>query len=193
MEAYELIAGMVRTDENLIQSAEELDKAIDHIVQLIQDSCNLYLNNSFPSSAFLSITACEEVSKAHIGPFTDGKHPVKKGRNAFRDHKTKHQIAALPTVPMGQRLEEALGKAELQRIMNMAQNSGFVQARENALYFQRENSKLVIPTEKVDKKLARSLALFAIEVFDDALVGLTNHSYEMDDITDALFDTVKNT
>jgi len=193
MEVFELIAGMARTDENLIQSAEDLDKTIDHIVQLIQDSCNLYLNGSFPSSAFLSITACEEVAKAHIGSFTDGTHPVKNGRNVFRDHKTKHQMAALPTVPMGQRLEEALGKTELQRIMNMAQNSGFVQARENALYFQRENSKLVVPTEKVDKKLARSLALFAIEVFDDALVGLTNHSYEMDDITDALFDTVKNT
>jgi len=193
MEVFELITGMARTEENLIQSAEELNKAIDHIIQLIQDSCSLYLAGSFPSSVFLSITACEEVAKAHIGSFTDGKHPVKNGRNVFRDHKTKHKMAALPTVPMGQRLEEALGKSELQKIMNMAQNSGFNQTRENALYFQRENSKLVVPTEKIDKKLARSLALFAIEVFDDALVGITNHSYKMDNITDALFETVKNT
>ena len=102
-------------------------------------------------------------------------------------------MAALPTVPMGQRLEDALGKEELQRIMNMAQNAGFVQARENSLYFQRENDNLVVPSEKIDKNLARSLALFAIEVFDDALVGMTNHSYEMDDITDALFEQVKTT
>ena len=193
MEVFELIAGMARTNENLIQSADELNKAIDHIVQLIQDSCYLYLNGSFPSSAFLSITACEEVAKAHIGSFTDGKHPVKNRRNVFRDHKSKHQMAALPTVPMGKRLEEAIGSTELQKIMNMAHNSGFVQVRENAMYFQRQNSKLVIPAEKVDKKLARSLALFAIEVFDDALVGITNYSYEMDDITDALFDEIKNT
>lgn len=193
MEIYELIADIARTDKNLIQSVEELNKAIDHIVQLIQDSCNLYINDSFPSSAFLSITACEEVAKAHIGSFTDGKHQVKQGRNMFTDHKTKHEMAALPTVQMGQRLVDALGKVELKRIMNMAQNSGFVQIRENALYFQRENSKLAVPTEKVDKKLARSLALFAIEVFDDALVGLTSHSLDMDDITDELFETVKNT
>lgn len=193
MEVSKLIAGMARTDENLIQSAEELNKAIDHIVQLIQDSCNLYLAESFPSSVFLSITACEEVAKAHIGAFTDGKHPVKKGKNVFRDHKTKHKMAALTTVPMGQRLEEALGKTELKKIMSMAQNSGFNQTRENALYFQRENRKLVVPAEKIDKKLARSLALFAIEVFDDALVGVTSHSYEVDNITDALFETVKNT
>jgi AbiV family abortive infection protein len=193
MKVFELIRGMARTDENLIQSAEELDKAIDHIVQQIQDSCALYFNGSYPSSVFLSITACEEVAKANIGSFIDGKHPKKKGHNVFRDHKTKHLMAALPTVPMGQRLEEALGKAELQRVMNMAQNAGFVQVRENALYFQREKGSLVIPSEKVDSKLARSLALFAIEVFDDALVGMTNHSYEMDDITDTLFEQVKNT
>jgi len=193
MEVFELIHGMVRTDENLIQSAEELDKTVDHIVQLIQDSCTLYMKDSYPSSAFLSITACEEVAKAHIGSFTDGKHPDKKGRNVFRDHKTKHQMAALPTVPMGQRLEAALGQDELQRVMNMAQNSGFVHTRENALYSQRENGSLVIPSEKIDKKLARTLALFAIEVFDDAIVGLTNYSCEMDKITDALFEQVKNT
>jgi len=193
MEVFEFIQGMARTDENLIQSAEELDKAIDHIVQLIQDSCSLYLSGSYPSSAFLSITACEEVAKAHIGSFTYGQHPDKKGRNMFRDHKTKHQMAALPTVPMGQRLEEAIGKVELQRIMKTAQNGGFVQVRENAIYFQRKNDKLVIPSEKIDKELARALALFAIEVFDDALVGLTNHSYEMDDITDKLFEQIKNT
>ncbi|SPD74699.1 conserved hypothetical protein [uncultured Desulfobacterium sp.] len=193
MEVFELIQGIARTDENLIQSAEELDKTVDHIVQLIQDSCTLYMKGSYPSSAFLSITACEEVAKAHIGSFTDGKHPDKKGRNIFMDHKTKHQMAALPTVPMGKRLEDALGKDELQRVMNMAQNAGFVQTRENALYFQRENGSLVIPSEKIDKKLARTLALFAIEVFDDALVGFTNHSYEIHDITDALFEQVKNT
>lgn len=193
MEVFELIQSMARTDDNLIQSADDLDKAINHIVQQIQDACTLYFNGSYPSSVFLSITACEEVAKAHIGSFTDGANPGKKGRNAFRDHKTKHQMAALPTVPMGQRLEDALGKGELQRIMSMAHNAGFVQTRENALYFQRENGNLIMPTEKIDKKLARSLALFAIEIFDDALVGMTNHSYKMDDITDALFEQVKNT
>lgn len=193
MEVFKLIQGMARSDKNLIQSTEELDKAIDHIVRLIQDSCTLYLSRSYSSSAFLSITACEEVAKAHIGSFTDGTHSEKKGPNVFRDHKTKHAMAALPTVLMGQRLEKALGRGELQRVMNMAQNAGFVQTRENALYFQREKGSLVTPSEKIDKSLSRSLALFAIEVFDDALVGMTKHSYEMDDITDALFEQVKNT
>jgi AbiV family abortive infection protein len=193
MDVIDLIHRMPRTDDNLIQSVEEMNQAIDHIVQLIDDSFKLYMGGSYPSSAFLSITACEEVAKAHIGSFTDGQHPEKNGRNIFRDHKTKHLMAAMPTVPMGQRLEDALGKGELKRIVNMAQNSGFVQTRENSLYFQRENGRLLFPSQRIDKKLARSLLLFAIEVFDDALVGLTNHSYKMDDITDDIFEQVKNT
>ncbi|MDD4950570.1 AbiV family abortive infection protein [Sulfuricurvum sp.] len=193
MEIFELIQNMVRTDENLIRNAEELDKAIDHIIQLVQDACTLYFAGSYSSSAFLSITACEEVAKAHIGSFTNGKHPENKGRNVFQDHKTKHIMAALPTVPMGQRLEDALGKGELQRIMNMAQNAGFIQTRENALYFQREKGSLAIPSEKIDKNLARSSTLFAIEVFDDTLVGMTNYSFEMVGVTDTLFEQIKNT
>lgn len=193
MEAFEFIQAMAKSGENLIRNAEELDKAIDHIVLLIQDSCALYLRCSYSSSAFLSITACEEVAKAHIGSFTDGARSEGKDRNIFRDHKTKHLMAALPSVPMGARLEKALGKDELQRVMNMAHNAGFVQARENALYFQREKGNLVTPSEKIDKKLSRSLALFSIEVFDDALVGLTSHSCKMSNITDSLFEQVKNT
>jgi AbiV family abortive infection protein len=193
MEVFEFIQSTTRPSKNLIQSAEELDRAIDHIVLLIKDSCTLYLRRGYSSSAFLSITACEEVAKASVGMFTDGMHPDKKGCNVFRDHKSKHVMAALPTVPMGQRLEEALGKGELKRVMNMARNSGLVQTRENSLYFQREKDCLVTPSDKIDKNLSRSLALFAIEVFDDALVGKTRHSYEMGAITDALFEQLRST
>jgi AbiV family abortive infection protein len=192
MEIYELLNRLVRTEDNLIQSADDLDMAINHIVQLLIDAAGLFMQGSYATSAFLSITACEEVAKAHIGSFTDGQHPEKTGRNMFRDHKTKHALAALQTVPMGKRLQKALSNKELTRIMNMVQNAGFVQIRENALYFQRENGELVTPLQKIDKTLSRSLVLFAIEVFDDALVGLTNHSMTIDKCTDALFEQVAN-
>lgn len=193
MDVIALIEGLKRSDENLIQGSIELDKAIDHIVQLIRDACSLYSCGSFASSAFFGITACEEVAKAHIGLFTDGNNPAQKGRNFFRDHNTKHKMAALPTVPMGHRLGDAIGERQLQRIMKLAQNSGFVKCREDFLYFRRQSGILIVPKEKIDKKFTRALALFAIEVFDDALVGLTNHSFEAGEITDALFETVKNT
>ena len=188
MDPFELIKQHINTDENLVRSAHELDKAIKHIVQLLSDSYVLYSNNSFSSSVFLSITACEEVVKAHLGPFTDGKTSNYKSKNIFRDHKTKHMLAAMPTVPMGSRLEKAIGKTELERMMNMAQNSGFVQLRESSLYFQREKDTLVVPSDKIDKNLARVILLFALEVFDDALVGTTTFSMEIDKKTDTMFE-----
>lgn len=187
MNLFALIKQHINTDENLVRSAHELDKAIKHIVQLLSDSYVLYLNNSFASSVFLSITACEEVAKAHLGSFTDGKISNGKQKNMFRDHKTKHMLAAMPTVPMGSRLEKAIGKTELERMMNMAKNSGFVQLRESSLYFQREKDILVVPSDKIDKNLARVLLLFSIEVFDDALVGMTTFSMDIDKQTDTIF------
>jgi AbiV family abortive infection protein len=192
VDVFDFSKGRLGNEENLIRSAEELDKAIDHIVQLIRDACTLYFTGSFSSSAFLSITACEEVAKAHVGSFTDGSHP-EKGGNFLREHKKKHAMAASPTVPMGQRLQDALGATELKRIMNMAHNAGLLESREDAIYFQRKNDVLVVPSEKVDKNLSRSLALFAIEAFDDAIVGMTRHSSEVDTITDELFEKVRNT
>ena len=52
MEVFELIQGLERTDENLIRSSEEVDKAIDHTVHLIQNAYTLYFVSSYPSSAF---------------------------------------------------------------------------------------------------------------------------------------------
>lgn len=72
--------------------------------------------------------------------------------------------------------------------MNMAQNSGFVQLRESSLYFQREKDILVVPSDKINKNLARVLLLFALEVFDDALVGTTTFSMEIDKKTDSIFE-----
>jgi AbiV family abortive infection protein len=179
----------ISSGKKLVRNSQELNKAIEHIVQLLSDSYILYSNNSFPSSAFFSITACEEVAKANMGMFTNGKSKTSndKSKNIFREHKTKHILAAMHTVPMGARLEKAIGKKDLMKMMKMAHNSGFVQIRENSLYFQREQDALVVPVDKIDKNLARTLLLFAIEVFDDALVGSTSYSMEIYKKTDEIF------
>ena len=79
MRTYELLNNLVRTEDNLIQGADDLDIAINHIVQLLTDAAGLFMRESYATAAFLSITACEEVAKAHIGSFTDGQHPEKTG------------------------------------------------------------------------------------------------------------------
>ena len=176
-----------------IQSSEELEKAINHIVQLIRDACCLYVNASYSNSVFLSITACEEVVKAHLGCYVGEKKLDQKGRPLFKQHKTKHISSAMPTIAMGNRLRQAIGELEMRRIMRMATSGGFLQLRESSLYFQRVNDCLVVPAEKIDKDIARALILYSIEVFDDSLVGMTRHSIEVRSVTDELFDKIKNT
>lgn len=51
---------------------------------------------------------------------------------------------------------------------------------------------LITPTQKINKTLSKSLVLYAIEVFDDALVGYSNHSFTIAESTNALFEKVAN-
>ncbi len=189
----EYLAGLSAGGDNLIKTSKEFDLGVTHVVQLLKDAELLYCNHSYTSSIFLSITALEEIAKVHVGSFTDGKHPTKEnGRNLFRDHKVKHKLVALPTVAMGSRLEVAIGKAEVTKLMNLAKNGGFVKIREDALYFQRINDKLVVPSYVLSSSLSRSLLLFAIEAFDDALVGSTNYSMKISEETDEMFANITN-
>ena len=59
-------------------------------------------------------------------------------------------------------------------------------------YFQRINDKLVVPSYVLSSSLSRSLLLFAIEAFDDALVGSTNYSMKISEETDEMFANITN-
>ena len=193
MDLIAFIQNRFDLSDAFIRSSGELDKAINHIVQLIRDACCLYMNASYPNSVFLSITACEEVVKANLGCYVGEKKLDQKGRPLFKQHKTKHILSAMPTVAMGNRLQQAIGELEMRRIIGMATSGGFLQLRESALYFQRVNNSLVVPAEKIDRDLARTLILYSIEVFDDSLVGKTSHSIEVRSVTDELFEKIKST
>ena len=64
--------------------------------------------------------------------------------------------------------------------------------REVSIYVESNASDLIIPIDAIDPQLARELLLFAIEAFDDAFVGYTGHTGELERITDKLFDRWKD-
>lgn len=88
---------------------------------------------------------------------------------------------------MGRRLGKAIGEQRLQEILRQAESGKLVRVREAALYFNHDGTSQHIPAEAFDVNQARELLLFAIEVFDDALVGMTNKSMELGRDADALF------
>lgn len=174
----------------LFDSVEDWNAALDHVARLLDDAVALYERGSFGSATFFAITALEETSKAHIGIFRKDQTMPVKGRDPFRDHKAKHSMAMLPTVLMTDRIKEALGKDRAEALQREAHTTGFVATREAALYFSRSSSGFMTPKEAIPPMRAWEFLVLAIEAADDALVGMTNHSYEVGKAFDALFSRV---
>lgn len=174
----------------LIESIEDFDDACKHVVMLLEESELIYQKGGYSTSVFIAIAAIEETAKAHFGLFTSGGKDSRRG-NIFYDHYSKHKMGALQTVTMGARLQAAIGQEALNEIMMMAHNKELLKLRENSLYFKKTETDCVqFPRKIIDATLSRNLLLYAIEVFDDSLVGVTDFSLEISKRTDLLFNRV---
>jgi AbiV family abortive infection protein len=172
----------------LIESVDEFNAACEHVVLLLEEAECVYQRGGYSTAAFLAITAIEETAKAHLGAFTGGgPDPESRKNNFFYDHGKKHQMTAIPTVTMGKRLQAAVSEEALVRILEMSRNKELLGLRESSLYFERRNGALHSPRTAIDKNLSRSILLYAVEVFDDALVGFTDYSMKISDRSDGVF------
>ena len=178
----------------LIESVDEFNSACEHVVLLLEEAEGVFQRGGYSTATFLAITAIEETAKTHLGAFTGGgPDPESRKNNIFYDHGKKHQMAAMPTVSMGKRLQAAISEEALVRIFEMSKNKGLLGLRESSLYFERRNGALQSPRNAIDKNLSRSILLYAVEVFDDALVGFTDYSMKISDRADGVFSRVAST
>ena len=173
--------------QKLATTTEEFNQACDHIVQLLRDASTLLANNSHATAAFLAITALEETSKVHIGSYRSSGQAVPRRKDPLYRHDEKHLIAVGPTVAMGNRLQEAIGVARMNELIELARSGGLVQLREASLYVEQQGTALKAPKDAITKSTSRELLLLAIEAFDDGLVGYTTHTFVLSEQTDALF------
>lgn len=185
------VLSLVSSPGSLIESVAEFNAACDHIVLLLEEAEGIFQRCGYSTATFLAITAIEETAKAHFGVFTGGRPDSEsRKKNIFYDHGKKHQMAAMPTVSMGQRLQAAIGEETLVRILTMSRSKELLGLRESSLYFERRNGTLHSPRTAIDKNLSRSILLYAVEVFDDALVGFTDYSMKISGRTDEIFSRV---
>jgi AbiV family abortive infection protein len=162
---------------------EEFNRGCSHVAGLLRDSQRLYSAGSFATSLFLSITALEETAKLEIAVFrSDGNTPPVKNRrdDLLFSHKLKHAIALQEVITIGSRLPAAIGAERLRELIDMSESGKLVELRELALYTDNLDGHFVCPSERIDKQLSRDVLLIALEVWDDRLVGWTNHTYELD-------------
>ena len=184
---FQALDDAVRDGKRLIGGVAEINRVFDHIFELLSSAVAVYLAGSSPTATFLAITALEEIAKAHVGMFRRSSSELKRSKDALYSHAKKHELAAAPTVPMGDRLTETLGVERVDELINDARNGRFAELRERCIYFDRSGGILEVPDDRVDRTRAREVLLFCIEAFDDSLVGYTNHSLEQSGRIDELF------
>ena len=185
------VLSLFSSSGRLIESVEEFNSACEHVVLLLEEAESVFQRGGYSTATFLAITAIEETAKAHLGAFTGGgPDPESRKNNIFYDHGQKHQMAAMPTVSMGQRLQAAIGEEALVRVLEMSHSKELLGLRESSLYFERRNGTLQSPRTAIEKNLSRSILLYAIEVFDDTLVGFTDYSMKISGRTDEVFSRV---
>lgn len=174
-----------------INKSKQLNKCVEHIFNLIRDAYVLYINNSVASAAFFSIAAIEEVGKVHMGMYVSHTDEFVK-KDKLRDHKTKQIVGANYTVSMSERITQAIGKDELQKIYSIIYSGGLKNIREASIYCDRKDEKIVVPNEIINKKFSRNLLLFTIELFDDNLLGYTEYTFDIANQVDTIFEIVAN-
>ena len=189
---FDKIESILKGSSNFyISSNEELNKCLDHVVQLISDSYVLYINNSYTSSSFLAISVLEEVGKIQMGIFIKGSDSYVR-KDKLRDHKSKQIVGTSCTICMGERINNAISNENLEKIFQFIYSGELKDLREKAIYCDRKNNNIVTPKDLITQELARNLLLFAIESFDDNLVGWTNYSIELSKKTDVFFEIIAN-
>ena len=172
-----------------IKTKEQLNKCVDHIYQLITDSFTLYSNKAYSSSVFLAIAVIEEVAKVHMGWYIKPSGSYKK-KDKLRDHKTKEIIGASYTICMGERIQRAIAKDKLEEIFEMIYSGKLKNLREKSIYCEFDGKYIVSPNDIIDKEFSKNMLLFAIESFDDNLVGYTDYTMEISKKTDMLFERI---
>lgn len=175
-------------------SSNDFNRACDHILLLIEDSYSCFNRESFGSSVFLAITAIEEIAKAETGIYrrSGNSDGTKRHKDPLFNHLSKHRMAILPTVFMGQRLEDALGKQRCEQLLSEVAEGSLRDLREDSLYFQNIDGEFITPRELIDKNKSKEVLLLTIEAADDRLVDYTNHTGLIEVRLNEIFEGAKN-
>lgn len=163
--------------------SDEFNRGCDHVFSLLRDARLLYLASSYPTALFLSITAIEEIAKLEIAVYRSPERmsPAKRRNNDLLfSHNSKHAIALQEVITIGTRLPGAVGEVRVRELLDMPESGEMTKLREAALYIETVDGQFICPSDRIEKPLARDLLLLALEVWDDRLVGLTNHTYKLD-------------
>jgi AbiV family abortive infection protein len=176
-------------------TSEEFNRGCDHVLRLLESAILLFLNEDHSTAIFIAITAIEEIAKLQVSVFRNElrtEQATKRHEDHLFQHKSKHVIALQEVIVVGTRLPEAIGEERVRELLGMAENGSLLKMRESSLYADTVDGQFLVPFERFTKSDGRDLLLLALEVWDDRLYGLTNHSCTVDKRMTELFEQIKN-
>lgn len=169
------------------------DRCLSHVNSLLKSCIILCQQSYFTSALFLAMTAVEEAAKAEIYCFrSKNNSTARQSKDCLKSHQIKHKVAVNEDVLLiGKRVQSILGEDLTKSIYENFGKGNTRELRENCLYFEVKDDKLILPEEDITSKEALSYILACIEIIDDKIVGWTNYSMELSPILDEYFNMVK--
>lgn len=89
--------------------------------------------------------------------------------NSFRDHGTKHLLAATSGAAINARLDRLFGIELIIDFLSSAENHGLEQLKQDCLYLDRREGSLHSPQDAVDRETAVRYVALAGEILTDIL------------------------
>lgn len=111
-------------------------------------------------------------------------------KDKLRDHKSKEIAGTSYTICIGERIKNAIPTEKLTELFELAYSGKLKDLREQSIYCESKNGGIITPKDIIGQEFSKNVLLFAIESFDDNLVGYTSHSIEVSKKTDFLFDEI---
>ncbi len=87
----------------------------------------------------------------------------------------------------GKRINKAISPEKIDEIFQLAYSGKLKELREQAIYCECRDGNIVVPNDIINQEFSKNILLFAIESFDDNLVGYTSYSMEISKKTDFIF------
>ncbi len=159
--------------ETFDECLEQYKTLLEHVEGLWSEACRFYQLGKFRFATFFSILVIEEVGKltrlAQDLVYCDVPRPTTQGDAVERSHRRKHFIGVVSGALINARLDRVLGKDTVRRILHQAETGELEKIRQDCLYIDMKDGRVVTPGESIDTERATVPTVLAGELMAEVL------------------------
>jgi AbiV family abortive infection protein len=147
---------------------------VGYVEDLWRDGCDMYRRGHYPLSTFLSILVIEEIGKLDrlwwdLLSYDQPKIRSGVRRGVMLSHRKKHFVGVISGAVVNSRLDRILGIKAVKRLLQDADSGKIERLRQECLYFDVEDGRVVIPAQRIGADTARFFIVLAGELMAESL------------------------